>query len=141
MFLAEKELRDTFWRNYNYNNRALRYQFEIEFRTGATDLLTLERFQRHYQLNSFEFKLADVKKAIAHAEKNAAFVNKSWIVVPAEKKELLFVRYRHDLQDVGAGAIIVEEGGRWSMAVKPRYRECIQINQKVLDFIIRGIPT
>ena len=28
MFLTEKDLRDAFWKNYNYSKRALKYQFE-----------------------------------------------------------------------------------------------------------------
>ena len=87
MFLTEKDLRDAFWKNYNYSKRALKYQFECDVRPGAADLVTVEQFQGNYQINAFEFKLSDIKKAILQAKENAKFVNKSWIVIPDEKKE------------------------------------------------------
>ena len=139
MFLTEKELKDTFWKNYNYNGRALRYQFELEFRTGCTDLLTLEKFQGHYQLNAFEFKLADIKKVILQAKGNQPYVNRSWIVVPSEKQGLLAGRYRSRLQEEGIGVITVEEGGRWKMVIKPGYQKDIKMNQHIIDFLAGGI--
>lgn len=42
MFLSEKDLKETFWKNYNYNNRAIRYEFEMPIREGAADLVTVE---------------------------------------------------------------------------------------------------
>lgn len=138
MFLSEKELRDAFWKNYNYGSRALRYQFEIEFRTGSTDLLTLEKFQGHYQLNAFEFKLSDMKKVILQAKGNLAYVNKSWIVVPSEKQELVTGRYKNHLQGAGIGAITVEEGGRWQMVVRPGYQKEVKMNGSIIDFLAGG---
>lgn len=139
MFLTEKELRDTFWENYNYNNRALRYQFEIEFRTGTSDLLTLEKYQGNYQLNAFEFKLSDLKKVFLQAKGNSPFVNKSWIVVPSEKGNIIYNRYRHSLQEAGLGVITVAEQGHWQMIVKPKYRESIEMNQQIINFMAGGI--
>lgn len=135
MFLTEKELRDAFWKNYNYGGRALRYQFEIEFRTGSTDLLTLEKFQGHYQLNAFEFKLADMKKVILQAKGNRPYVNRSWVVVPSEKQGLLAGKYKSCLQEAGIGVITVEEGGRWQMVRKPGFQKDIRMNQEIIDFL------
>ena len=42
MFLTEQELKDTFWKNYNYSGRAIRYQFESSIREGNADLVTVE---------------------------------------------------------------------------------------------------
>ena len=64
MFLTEQDLRDTFWANYNYNNRAIKYQFECPLRQGNIDLVTVEKFQEQYQINAFEFKLDDMKKLL-----------------------------------------------------------------------------
>ena len=90
MFLTEQDLRDTFWANYNYNNRAIKYQFECPLRQGNIDLMTVEKFQEQYQINAFEFKLDDIKKVLLQAKGNVPYCNKSWIVVPEEKKESRF---------------------------------------------------
>lgn len=58
MFLSEKKLRNTFWENYNYSRRAVRWQFECPIREGNADLITIEKYQGTYQINAFEFKLA-----------------------------------------------------------------------------------
>lgn len=63
MFLSERELKETFWKNYNYSSRAKRYQFEVPIREGIADLVTVEVFQGDVQFNSFEFKLSDIKKS------------------------------------------------------------------------------
>lgn len=39
MFLSEKKLRNTFWENYNYSRRAVRWQFECPIREGNADLI------------------------------------------------------------------------------------------------------
>ena len=67
MFLSEKKLRNTFWENYNYSRRAVRWQFECPIREGNADLITIEKYQGTYQINAFEFKLADIKKALLQA--------------------------------------------------------------------------
>ena len=85
MFLQEKELKEKFWKSYNGSKRAVRYQFECSIREGNADLVTVERFQDKYQINAFEFKLNDIKKALLQAEGNLPYVNKSWVVVPIEK--------------------------------------------------------
>lgn len=138
MFLSERELRDVFWKNYNYNKRAIRYQFEIEFRTGPTDLLTLETFQGHYQLNAFEFKLTDMKKVILQAKGNSPYVHKSWIVVPMEKKELILTKYKGSMERMGVGCIAVETEGRWELIIRPRYRGEVLFNQEIMNFMVEG---
>ena len=135
MFLTEKDLRDAFWKNYNYSKRALKYQFECDVRPGAADLVTVEQFQGNYQINAFEFKLSDIKKAILQAKENAKFVNKSWIVIPDEKKELVEMKYGNILRNYGIGAITVEEGGRWNMIIRPLYRTEIMLNQKIINLL------
>ena len=54
MFLTEQDLRDTFWANYNYNNRAIKYQFECPLRQGNIDLVTvtLLRFENDEEATS-----------------------------------------------------------------------------------------
>lgn len=69
MFLTERKLRDVFWENYNYSGRALRYQFECPIREGNADLITIEKYQGNYQINAFEFKLADIKKLCCRRRK------------------------------------------------------------------------
>ena len=49
MFLSERELKETFWKNYNYSSRAKRYQFEVPIREGNADLVTVEVFQGDVQ--------------------------------------------------------------------------------------------
>ena len=77
MFLSERELKETFWKNYNYSSRAKRYQFEVPIREGNADLVTVEVFQGDVQFNSFEFKLSDIKKVILQAKGNVPYVHKS----------------------------------------------------------------
>lgn len=93
MFLTENELKDKFWKSYNGNNRALRYQFECSIREGNADLVTVEKYQENFQINAFEFKLTDIRKVIRQAEENAKLVNKSWIVIPADRKSVISDKY------------------------------------------------
>ena len=93
MFLTENELKDKFWKSYNGNNRALIYQFECSIREGNADLVTVEKYQENFQINAFEFKLTDIRKVIRQAEENAKLVNKSWIVIPADRKSVISDKY------------------------------------------------
>ena len=137
MFLTENDLRETFWENYNYSGRALRYQFECPIREGCADLLTVERYQGNIQLNAFEFKLSDVKKAILQAQANSDFVNKSWIVIPSEKARLIQTKYLNHLQTIKyVGVIAVEQGGKWSMIHRPFFREDVRMCQTVLNMLL-----
>lgn len=93
MFLTEKELKDAFWKSYNNKGRAVKWQFECPVREGNTDLMTLEKYQENWQINAFEFKLTDIKKVLLQAEGNLPYCNKSWIVIPEEKKDVILNRY------------------------------------------------
>lgn len=137
MFLTEQDLRETFWKNYNYSGRAIRYQFECPIRDGCADLITVESYQDNIQLNAFEFKLTDIKKAIMQAEANAPFVNKSWIVIPSEKENLVLTKYKSYLDGVKKiGVITVEKGGRWSMIYKPLFQNEVRLNQTILKLLL-----
>lgn len=137
MFLTEKELKETFWKNYNYSKRAIRYEFESPIREGNADLLTVEMFQEKIQFNSFEFKLSDIKKVILQAKENSKWVHKSWIVIPAEKEELIKTRYLTYLKELKyVGVIIVEEGGLWKMIHKPYFRKELKLNNHILKIML-----
>ncbi len=139
MFLTEKELRDKFWENYNYAGRAVKYQFEAPMRTGSVDLMTLEIFQENYQINTFEFKLNDIKKVILQAKANIQFSNKSWIVIPSEKAQVVTDRYQGILKEAKyIGVITVEEGGRWNIIHRPQFQKEIILSQHLLNFLMRG---
>lgn len=138
MFLTEKELREMFWKNYNYSKRAVRYQFECGIREGGADLVTIELFQGNYQINAFEFKLSDMKRVILQAEANASYVNKSWIVVPNEKTEIIRNKYLSYLKGKGIGVITVEEGGRWNVLQRATYRENIKMNKEIINLMMKG---
>ena len=137
MFLSEKELIKVFWENYNYSNRAIRYQFECPIREGNADLVTVEKFQDNYQINAFEFKLNDIKKAILQAKGNTPYANKSWIVVPEEKGEYIKKRYSTYLAEAKyIGVITVAEGGRWEVIYRPKFQKEISVNQALLKLMM-----
>ncbi len=137
MFITERELRDTFWKNYNYSGRAIRHQFEAPLREGCVDLLTLEKYQDNYQINSFEFKLTDIKKALLQAKANISFSNKSWIVIPSEKEQLIKDKYLIELKKLKyVGVITVEAGGKWSMIHRPMFNDKVEISQALLGFLV-----
>ena len=137
MFLTERELKETFWENYNYKGRAVKYQFGAPIREGAADLITIEKYQSDYQINSFEFKLSDIKKALLQAKANSAFVNKSWIVIPDEKAQLIKERYESYLKEQKyVGVITVAEGGRWTMIHRPYFRNEILLNKTLVNMIM-----
>ncbi len=137
MFISERELRDVFWGNYNRTGRAIRYQFEIPLREGAVDLVTLEKYQNKYQINSFEFKLSDIKKAILQAKANIPFSNKCWIVIPSEKENLIKDRYINELERIkNVGVITVEEGGKWKTILRPYFSNDVHISQELIEFLV-----
>ena len=134
MFLSERELKETFWKKYNYSSRAKRYQFEVPIREGNADLVTIEVFQGDVQFNSFEFKLSDIKKVILQAKGNVPYVHKSWIVIPEEKELLIKDRYLNQLNILkNVGVITVNESGKWKMIFKPKFNNEIKINQAIFD--------
>lgn len=140
MFLSERHLKEKFWKNYNYSGRALRYEFESPIRDGNADLVTIEIFQDNVQINAFEFKLSDIKKAILQAKENSKYVNKSWIVIPSEKENLILDRYKSYLKEIKyVGVIVVEESGRWKMIFKPIFRKNINIKNNILKLMLQEI--
>lgn len=140
MFLTEQDLRDTFWKNYNYSKRAIRYEFECPIRDGRGDLITVEMYQDNVQFNAFEFKLSDVRKAILQAKANSPYVHKSWIVIPSEKEKLIRDRYESYLMEIKyVGVIIVEESGKWKMIHKPYFRKDVQLSQIILKMMLRKL--
>lgn len=133
MFLTEKELKETFWKSYNNRKRAIRYRFECPIRDGNADLVTLEIYQGQYQINAFEFKLEDIKKVMLQAEGNIPFCNKSWVVVPIEKKDLILNRYVNQLQKSRyVGVMGVHPEGRYEIIYKPYFQAEFKMNQEIL---------
>lgn len=138
MFLTERELKEKFWKYYNNKGRALRYEFEAPIRPGNADLVTVEKYQGVYETNAFEFKLSDVKKAILQARANAEYVNKSWIVVPEEKINLVQERYLKYLKEYKLGAIAVTEGGRWNVIWRAAFQKDSKINSAIIELMMNG---
>lgn len=134
MFLTEKELKEAFWKSYNNKGRAKRWQFECPIRDGNADLITIEKYQENWQINAFEFKLENIKKVLLQAEGNLPFCNKSWIVVPSEKGELITNRYTNYLQEKKyIGVIGVDANGRYSIIYQPRFKVELKFNQTLLN--------
>lgn len=125
MFIEEQKLKEAFWSKYNYRKNILRYQFECPIRNGGIDLLTIESLKDKdrtltVQVNAFEFKLSDIKKAIAQAEENLNYAHKSWIVIPHEKGKIIKDKYLNYLeQKKYIGCISVELDGRWTIIYQP----------------------
>ena len=114
MFLQEKELKEKFWKSYNGSKRAVRYQFE--------------------------FKLNDIKKALLQAEGNLPYVNKSWVVVPIEKKNLILDKYKNHLEEKKyIGVIGVEPGGRYSIIYQPRFKIKTYLHQEIIKVCVAGL--
>ena len=140
VFLTEKELKDTFWKSYNYKGRVKRWQFECPIRDGNADLITIEKFQGNWQINAFEFKLENIKKALLQAEGNLPFCNKSWIVIPIEKSELITNRYMNYLQErKHLGVIGVDANGRYSIIYQPRFKVSLKFNQTLLNVCVNKV--
>lgn len=134
MFLYENELIDAFWKSYNHRGRAKKWQFQCDVREGNADLVTIELYQGNWQINAFEFKLNDIKKVFLQAEGNLPYCNKSWVVVPIEKKDLILGRYRNYLTEKKyIGVIGVEAGGRYEILYQPRFKQDMIFSQKLLN--------
>lgn len=140
VFLQEKELKNAFWDSYNRSNRALRYQFECAIREGNADLVTIETYQGMYQLNAFEFKLSDIKKAFLQAEANMKYVNKSWIVIPDEKENLILNKYQNYLNEKRyIGVIGVDANGRYKIIYQPKFKNETISNQEIIKLCMKTI--
>ena len=137
MFLYEKDLKYKFWKSYNNKNRAKKYQFECPIREGNAYLVTIEKYQGDYQINSFEFKLNDIKKVLLQAEANLDFVNKSWIVIPIEKKQLILEKYKNHLDEKSyIGVIGVYSEGKYEIIYQPKFKRYTLISQAILKLCI-----
>ena len=140
MFLYEKDLKQAFWKHYKDRKSVLRYQFECDAREGGIDLLTVEEYGGENEICSFEFKLSKIKVAFAQAEANLPFVSKSFVVIPAEKQELIQNKYQAWLKRKRyIGVIGVEVSGRWKMLYQPFSQRRVVMNQAVLRLIFRGM--
>lgn len=138
-FLYEKDLKNKFWEFYKNRKSIVKHQFESDARDGGIDLLTIEKYQDEYQICAFEFKLSDIKKALAQAEANLPFVSKSFIVIPAEKEQLIQDKYLSYLKEKHyIGVIGVEQGGRWRMIYQPLQQRKVLMNQQILKFVMKG---
>lgn len=134
MFLSEKEMKLKFWEKYNGSGRALRWQFECPIREGNADLITIEKYGDLYQINAFEFKLNDIKKVILQAAGNVPYANKSWIVVPIEKKEVILNRYINELDEKKhIGVMCVRTDGTYEIIYKPKIKSDLEFNQILLN--------
>lgn len=143
MFVEEKQLRDAFWNKYNYRKNILKYQFESNARHGGVDLITIETVDRAEDENSitfigWEFKLTDIKKAIAQAELSLEFCHKVFVVIPLEKRKLIEDKYINYLEEKKfIGVIGVELDGRWTMIYQPWMQkdENLKLNQEILRLL------
>ncbi|MGB4984305.1 MAG: hypothetical protein WBO70_00845 [Erysipelotrichaceae bacterium] len=140
MFIEENELKNSFWDNYKNRSSIKGYQFESNIRNGCADLLTIELFQDKVQINTFEFKLTDIKKALAQAEANLKFSHRCFVVLPANKEKVIRDKYDFFLKSKKyIGVIVVEDGGRWNMIYKASSQpdSNVTISQEVLKILIK----
>ena len=138
-FIEEKQLRNAFWKVYSRRSNILRYQFECQARHGGIDLVTVEQVcikdKSVIQFCSYEFKLDDIKKALAQAEMNLKYCHKSYIVIPADKEKIINERYAEWIKGKRfIGVICVELEGRWKIIIKPwtQLDDKIVLNQEIL---------
>lgn len=141
MFILEKDLNDGFSKIYlNYykkNGSLIYYEHELEIERPI-DLVTVENYQSKYQINAFEFKLSDVKKAIAQAEFNSRYVNKSWIVLPKEKENLIRTRYYPYLKEKKyIGVMCVNVYGGFEIIYQPMFNNDVKLHQNMIRFLLR----
>ena len=77
-------------------------------------------------------------KILLQAKGNIPYCNKSWIVVPEEKRKVVLERYQNYLTDAKhIGVIIVAEGGKWEMIYRPLFKRELVFEQPLLNFLIR----
>ena len=68
------------------------------------------------------------------AEGNLPYCNKSWVVIPAEKKELIENRYINYLKEKKyIGVIVVETGGRYTIVYQPKFKQELRFSQTLLN--------
>ena len=146
-FVEEVRLKEAFWDKYKYRTNILASQFESIARHGGVDLLTAELVENKttketaIQFVSFEFKLDDIKKAIAQAEENSRFCHKSFIVIPLEKEKVINDRYKDYLKKAKyIGVMGVATDGRWTILHKPwtHKDEDLEYNQVLLKMLVNS---
>ena len=54
--------------------------------------------------------MTDIRKVIRQAEENAKLVNKSWIVIPADRKSVISDKYIGACKEKGLEFLYVEDG-------------------------------
>jgi hypothetical protein len=152
-FTSEIDLRDHFWKMYSGSNKnIIAYQFEAKARTGATDLVTIEKVKNkdrsgfHIEICSFEFKLDDLQKVFAQAYANSSFSHKSFVVVPANKRKAIednYTDYYKKYPSIGCIAVDHPEdnGGRYKMFhyAHVRLDSELQLNQEILKLCCKVI--
>ena len=141
-FIEERRLKEAFWDKYGYRSNILRYQFESPARNGGIDLLTVEEYQDRITLVAFEFKLDDIKKALAQAEEDLIYAHKSFIVIPSEKIDVVNDKYLDWIRSKRyIGVIGVDLDGRWHMSVKAQMQadEALKFNQVIAKMLLNII--
>ena len=58
--------------------------------------------------------MTDIRKVIRQAEENAKLVNKSWIVIPADRKSVISDKYIGACKEKGLEFCMLKKWGRWS---------------------------
>lgn len=123
-FIEENKLKEAFWVKFKVRKNIVRFHFECPIRKGCIDLLTIDHFKTldgvdKVSLCAFEFKLEDIKKAIAQAEENLRYAHKCFIVIPSYKKELVINKYLNYLNvNRHIGVICVDLDGRYEIVKK-----------------------
>lgn len=148
-YVEERALRDQFWSKYGYRRNILAYQFECPARHGNIDLVTVEKVKDdngyHLEIIGFEFKLNDIEKAFSQAYLNTAFCHKSFVVVPADKKQVILERYSsYFAKYPSIGVIAVshpEDGGSWDMfhKCKPLPDFSLHFNQAIMKMCMKTL--
>lgn len=84
--------------------------------------------------------LSDIKKAFLQAEGNLPYVNKSWIVIPIEKKNLILYKYKNYLDEKKyIGVIGVEPEGRYSIIYQTRFQLKVLSHQEIIKVCVIGL--
>lgn len=66
-------------------------------------------------------------------------MSKSFVVIPADKEDLIQNKYLPYLKEKRyIGVIGVEKGGRWKILHQPYAQRKVLINQEILKLIVRG---
>jgi hypothetical protein len=66
-------------------------------------------------------------------------VSKSFVVIPADKEELIQNKYLPYLKEKRyIGVIGVEKGGRWKILHQPYAQRKVLVNQKIISLVLKG---